>query len=53
MFECQCPGLRVIGHDKKGTVVPDKKTPLILVRKRTISPERPPLVSEISANFCG
>jgi hypothetical protein len=24
-----------------------------LVRKRTIPTERPPLVSEVSANFCG
>jgi hypothetical protein len=24
-----------------------------LVRKRTISTERPPLVDEVSANFCG
>jgi hypothetical protein len=29
------------------------KTPWPLVRKRTIPPERPPLVGEVSANFCG
>jgi hypothetical protein len=28
-------------------------TPWLLVRKRTIPTERPPLVSEVSANFCG
>jgi hypothetical protein len=28
-------------------------TPWLVVRKRTIPTERPPLVSEISANFCG
>jgi hypothetical protein len=30
-----------------------KKTPWLVVRKRTIPTERPPLVSEASANFCG
>jgi hypothetical protein len=30
-----------------------KKTPWPLVRKRTIPTERPPLVGEVSANFCG
>jgi hypothetical protein len=29
------------------------KTPWLLVRKRTIPSERPPLVGEVSANFCG
>jgi hypothetical protein len=29
-----------------------KKTPWLLVRKRTIPTERPPLVGEVSANFC-
>jgi hypothetical protein len=29
------------------------KTPWPLVRKRTIPTERPPLVGEVSANFCG
>jgi hypothetical protein len=28
-------------------------TPWLVVRKRTIPTERPPLVSEIGANFCG
>jgi hypothetical protein len=28
-------------------------TPWPLVRKRTIPTERPPLVGEVSANFCG
>jgi hypothetical protein len=28
-------------------------TPWLLVRKRTIPTERPPLVGEVSANFCG
>jgi hypothetical protein len=28
-------------------------TPWLVVRKRTIPTERPPLVSEDSANFCG
>jgi hypothetical protein len=33
---------------------PKKKlTPWLVVRKRTIPTERPPLVSEASANFCG
>jgi hypothetical protein len=31
----------------------DIKTPWLLVRKRTIPTERPPLVSEVSANFSG
>jgi hypothetical protein len=31
----------------------DIKTPCLLVRKRTITPERPPLVDEFSVNFCG
>jgi hypothetical protein len=30
-----------------------KKSPWLVVRKRTIPTERPPLVSEASANFCG
>jgi hypothetical protein len=30
-----------------------KKTPWLLVRKRTMPTERPPLVGEVSANFCG
>jgi hypothetical protein len=30
-----------------------KKTLWPLVRKRTIPTERPPLVGEVSANFCG
>jgi hypothetical protein len=29
------------------------KTPWPLVRKRTILTDRPPLVGEVSANFCG
>jgi hypothetical protein len=29
------------------------KTPWLLVRKRIIPTERPPLVGEVSANFCG
>jgi hypothetical protein len=29
-----------------------KKTPWLLVRKRTIPTERPPLVGEVSGNFC-
>jgi hypothetical protein len=29
-----------------------KKTPWLVVRKRTIPTEQPPLVSEVSANFC-
>jgi hypothetical protein len=28
-------------------------TPWLLVRKRNIPTERPPLVGEVSANFCG
>jgi hypothetical protein len=28
-------------------------TPWLLVRKRTIPTERPPLVDEVNANFCG
>jgi hypothetical protein len=31
----------------------EKKTPWLLVRKRTILTERPPLVGEVSANLCG
>jgi hypothetical protein len=30
-----------------------KLTPWLLVRKRTIPTDRPPLVGEVSANFCG
>jgi hypothetical protein len=30
-----------------------KPNPVALVRKQTIPAERPPLVGEISANFCG
>jgi hypothetical protein len=29
-----------------------KKTPWLLVRKRTVPTERPPLVGEVSVNFC-
>jgi hypothetical protein len=29
------------------------KTPWLLVRKQTIPTERPPLVGEVSVNFCG
>jgi hypothetical protein len=29
------------------------KTPWLVVRKRTIPTERPPLVDEVSVNFCG
>jgi hypothetical protein len=29
-----------------------KKTPWLLVRKRTIPIERPPLVGEVNANYC-
>jgi hypothetical protein len=29
------------------------KTPWPLIRKRSIQTERPPLVGEVSANFCG
>jgi hypothetical protein len=29
------------------------KNSVVLVRKRTIYTERPPLVSEVNANFCG
>jgi hypothetical protein len=31
----------------------DKTNSVALVRERTISTERPPLVNEVSANFCG
>jgi hypothetical protein len=31
----------------------DKKNSVALVRERTIPTERPPLVDEVSANFCG
>jgi hypothetical protein len=30
-----------------------KRNSVVLVRKRTISIERPPLVGEVSSNFCG
>jgi hypothetical protein len=30
-----------------------KQTPWPVVRKRTIPTKRPPLVGEVSANFCG
>ena len=30
-----------------------KKNSVALVRERTIPTERPPLVGEVSANFCG
>jgi hypothetical protein len=35
----------------KGKVIP--KNSVALVRKRTVPTERPPLVCEVSANFCG
>jgi hypothetical protein len=31
----------------------NKVNSVAVVRKRTIPTERPPLVSEVSANFCG
>jgi hypothetical protein len=31
----------------------NKTNPVALVRKRTIPTERPPIVSEVSANICG
>jgi hypothetical protein len=36
----------IMGHTKQNT-------PWLLVRKRTIPTERPPLVGEVSANFSG
>jgi hypothetical protein len=30
-----------------------KTNPVALVRERTIPTQRPPLVGEVSANFCG
>ena len=33
--------------------IPQKETPWLVVRKRTISSERSPPVGEVSANFCG
>jgi hypothetical protein len=30
-----------------------KLNPIVLVRERTIPTERPPLVGEVIANFCG
>jgi hypothetical protein len=35
------------------TLKQKKKNSVALVRKRTIPTERPPLVSEVIANFCG
>jgi hypothetical protein len=32
--------------------IKEKRTPWPVVRKRTIPTERPPLVDEVSANFC-
>jgi hypothetical protein len=40
-------------HADKGTDIKQKKTPWLLVRKRTIQTERPPLVGEVNANICG
>jgi hypothetical protein len=31
---------------------PPKKNSVVLARKQTIPTERPPLVGEVSANFC-
>jgi hypothetical protein len=35
------------------TITSKKLNSVALIRKRTISTERPPLVGEVSANFCG
>jgi hypothetical protein len=48
-----------VTHCKQGHIITHThpktklKTPWLVVRKRTIPTERPPLVSEVSANFCG
>jgi hypothetical protein len=37
----------------EGTITHLKLNSVAVVRKRTIPTERPPLVGEVSANFCG
>jgi hypothetical protein len=44
-------GIQVINKTKQNKT--KQKTPWLLVRKRIISTERPLLVGEVSANFCG
>jgi hypothetical protein len=46
-------GWRKLHNEEPHNLYPSKKNPWLLVRKRTIPTERPPLVGEVSANFCG
>jgi hypothetical protein len=43
-------GVKYLGRNQKKKN--KKQIPWLLVRKRTIATERPPLVGEVSANFC-
>jgi hypothetical protein len=54
----KCSAMHVMGGCETVTtvpnVLPNKQTNSVaLVRKRTIPTERPPLVDEVSTNFCG
>jgi hypothetical protein len=40
-------------NKKKKKKKKKKKNSLTLIRERTIPAERPPLVHEVNANFCG
>jgi hypothetical protein len=42
-----------INFRSKDIFIPVMLNSMALVRKRTIPTERPPLVGEVSANFCG
>jgi hypothetical protein len=44
---------RIGGEEREKGKVSKKKMSVALVRKRTITTERPPLVGAVSANFCG
>jgi hypothetical protein len=46
--------VNTISHDicQRGSIIPEKNS-VACVRKRTIPTERPLLVGEVSANFCG
>jgi hypothetical protein len=41
------------GYEQYFYIKTIKENSLALVRKQTIPTEQPPLVSEVSANFCG
>jgi hypothetical protein len=49
VFTLYCSLLRVQQH----SVYKETKNSVALVRKRTIPTERPPIVGEVTDNFCG